>query len=136
MLFKLYQDSLHSHSVKNLNKEKRTVDILFSYAEPEEISNFLEETFRNERVLRSAASRNLTVKKHSEIQKLDGKDALFVVGKNHFNPQNENLNIFADIIMRAIDAGSSDLHIEPLKNKMRIRIRVDGMLQTIAELPL
>lgn len=36
----------------------------------------------------------------------------------------------------ALDAGASDVHIEPGKNMVRIRIRIDGILQVIVEYPL
>lgn len=58
-----------------------------------------------------------------------------MIGKDAYSEGNENLNIFADILMQAIDLGTSDLHIEPLKDRIRVRIRIDGMLQTITELP-
>lgn len=39
------------------------------------------------------------------------------------------------LLLRAIEAGASDLHIEPLDRKVRVRIRVDGVLQPLTELP-
>lgn len=41
-----------------------------------------------------------------------------------------------DMILRsAVDARASDIHIEPVEGKLRIRNRVDGMLQTVSEFP-
>lgn len=40
-----------------------------------------------------------------------------------------------NIIMTAIDRRASDIHIEPLEQKVRIRFRIDGELVTITELP-
>jgi len=37
------------------------------------------------------------------------------------------------IISAAADIGASDIHIEPLSNVVRIRYRVDGVLQEILE---
>lgn len=43
--------------------------------------------------------------------------------------------IVATIIRYAIEGGVSDIHIEPLKDKVRVRYRVDGVLNTSIELP-
>lgn len=40
-----------------------------------------------------------------------------------------------NIIMTAIDKRASDIHIEPMEDKVRIRFRIDGELITITELP-
>jgi len=41
-----------------------------------------------------------------------------------------------DMILRsAVDARASDIHIEPVDGKLRVRNRVDGMLQTYSEFP-
>jgi type IV pilus assembly protein PilB len=39
------------------------------------------------------------------------------------------------ILSQAIQMGASDLHIEPLENKIRARIRVDGVLRHLTDLP-
>jgi type IV pilus assembly protein PilB len=39
------------------------------------------------------------------------------------------------ILSQAIDLGASDLHIEPLENKVRARLRVDGVLRHLSDLP-
>lgn len=41
-----------------------------------------------------------------------------------------------DMILRsAVDARASDIHIEPVEGKLRVRNRIDGVLQTSSELP-
>lgn len=40
-----------------------------------------------------------------------------------------------NIIMTAIEKRASDIHIEPMEDKVRIRFRIDGQLITITELP-
>ncbi|SMO64798.1 general secretion pathway protein E/type IV pilus assembly protein PilB [Balnearium lithotrophicum] len=40
-----------------------------------------------------------------------------------------------DILTLAVRAKASDIHFEPFKNKMRVRIRIDGVLKTVRELP-
>lgn len=43
--------------------------------------------------------------------------------------------IVATVLRYAIEGGASDIHIEPLKDKVRVRYRVDGRLNTSIELP-
>lgn len=40
------------------------------------------------------------------------------------------------IIQTAIEAGASDIHLEPFEKKYRLRFRIDGVLQEITELQL
>ncbi|MEW6002447.1 MAG: type IV-A pilus assembly ATPase PilB [Nitrospirota bacterium] len=39
------------------------------------------------------------------------------------------------ILINAIKAGASDLHVEPYENSLRVRQRVDGMMYTVMNLP-
>lgn len=43
--------------------------------------------------------------------------------------------VVATILRYAVDGGASDIHIEPTDGKVRVRFRVDGILQTSLELP-
>jgi type IV pilus assembly protein PilB len=45
-------------------------------------------------------------------------------------------NVLDEIITLAQNIGASDIHIEPIEKKTRIRLRVDGALKTFFELPL
>ena len=40
------------------------------------------------------------------------------------------------LIEQAIDQKASDIHIEPMKDSIRVRFRIDGLLRTITNLPL
>ncbi len=40
-----------------------------------------------------------------------------------------------DILTLAVRARASDIHFEPFKDRMRVRIRIDGVLKTVRELP-
>ena len=46
------------------------------------------------------------------------------------------IKVVASTLREAINAGASDIHIEPQRGRMRIRFRVDGDLQEISELPM
>lgn len=43
--------------------------------------------------------------------------------------------IFTMILAGAVDARASDVHIEPEENDVKVRYRIDGILQDVAELP-
>jgi len=45
------------------------------------------------------------------------------------------VKIVTNIIRYAIDGGASDVHIEPMADKIRVRYRVDGILNTSITLP-
>ncbi len=44
--------------------------------------------------------------------------------------------IVATILLYAVEGGASDIHIEPMSDKVRVRFRVDGILNTSLTLPL
>ncbi|NLH41140.1 MAG: type II/IV secretion system protein [Planctomycetes bacterium] len=44
--------------------------------------------------------------------------------------------LVASIVRGAIDARSSDIHLEPQTNELRVRYRVDGMLRRAVEVPI
>lgn len=48
---------------------------------------------------------------------------------------NENLNILSKIILDAIDLWASDIHYEPMLTKIRVRYRIDWILNLHNELP-
>lgn len=45
------------------------------------------------------------------------------------------IKIVASTLRQAVDAGASDVHIEPQRRKLRIRFRTDGVLREVAALP-
>lgn len=44
--------------------------------------------------------------------------------------------IISVIMRHAVEAGASDIHIEPVENESRIRYRIDGVLRTALTLPI
>ncbi|MBI2010647.1 MAG: Flp pilus assembly complex ATPase component TadA [Candidatus Colwellbacteria bacterium] len=46
------------------------------------------------------------------------------------------IKIVASTMEEAVQAGASDVHIEPQKTKVRVRFRVDGLLQEITSFPI
>lgn len=45
------------------------------------------------------------------------------------------INLVDNLLENALDAGASDIHIEPQENALRIRLRQDGMLKDFKTLP-
>ena len=45
------------------------------------------------------------------------------------------IKIVASTLREAVEAGASDVHIEPQRNSLRIRFRIDGTLHDVATLP-
>ena len=40
------------------------------------------------------------------------------------------------LVLDAVDAGASDIHIEPWESSIAVRIRLNGVLSELAHLPL
>ena len=49
--------------------------------------------------------------------------------------QSDVVKIFDNLLTVAVEAGASDIHIEPMENYCRIRIRIDGILQELVQYP-
>ncbi|MFN3431354.1 MAG: GspE/PulE family protein [Candidatus Sericytochromatia bacterium] len=45
------------------------------------------------------------------------------------------VDLVNQILMKAIETGASDLHIEPFEHRVEARLRMDGVMQTIMTLP-
>jgi len=77
------------------------------------------------------------VRHNSEIEIRRDKDSLEKL-KNLSKARDlpETTELLATIISAALAANSSDIHLEPEKEHLRIRFRVDGVLQDTAQLPL
>ncbi|MCK5323087.1 MAG: Flp pilus assembly complex ATPase component TadA, partial [Desulfobulbaceae bacterium] len=46
------------------------------------------------------------------------------------------VNVVNDLLLQAVRKGASDIHIEPSIDKMRVRLRVDGILRLAKEFPM
>lgn len=66
----------------------------------------------------------------AESKKEKAKDAL-----EHIKEDAPVTKIVATILRYAVDGGASDIHIEPTGGKVRVRFRVDGVLQMSLQLP-
>ncbi len=57
------------------------------------------------------------------------------IGSEKYTEDAPVVKIVTNIIRYAIDGGASDVHIEPMVDKVRVRYRVDGILNTSITLP-
>lgn len=55
------------------------------------------------------------------------------VGKNEDAPV---IKIVASILKEAVNLGASDIHIEPQRKSLRVRLRIDGELQELSSMPM
>jgi len=55
--------------------------------------------------------------------------------QTYINPDTDVINLVNRIINNAIKEGASDIHIEPGKDKLIVRIRVNGILKVLFEIP-
>lgn len=54
--------------------------------------------------------------------------------KNYADPHNSVIQAVDTLISHALEVGASDIHIEPTAHELRVRIRIDGMLQDLASI--
>ncbi len=58
------------------------------------------------------------------------------VGTKYVNKEEKDVTKLIDnIILTGIEKRASDIHFEPMQNKIRVRFRIDGQLVNITELP-
>lgn len=63
-------------------------------------------------------------------------DVALEVAESGYRPSDTAVKIVNDIIVAAVAAGNvSDIHIEPMKDRLRVRFRRDGVLQQFQDYP-
>ncbi len=72
-----------------------------------------------------------------DIQRFDvvrsgGKEVERLESMGEFPPL---IELVDDIFLRAIKIGASDIHVEPFDEELRLRFRLDGVLQRVASFP-
>jgi len=114
------------------NKKNKQIEV---WVVSKEIFELILNKFKNSEIEIDKAVKNF--EKESEARKKKKKAKTFKAGA-------EKLEVIQDapvakmvevIIKNAIAGGSSDIHIEPLEEKIRVRYRVDGVLHSSLFLP-
>lgn len=97
------------------------IDLHYSSSMPDSISSAMD----NRYVARAG--------EHEEIREIP-----LVIGNEEDEDSDSSPVIQAidSLISQAVKARSTDIHIEPMEDRVRVRFRIDGFLQEVARLPL
>ncbi|MBF0338761.1 MAG: type II/IV secretion system protein [Nitrospirae bacterium] len=105
--------------------EKVTVTVEYALADLDEIMSFIPHAHENKEAI--------SFSKKIKVDAMEREETLNIGRK--FYSTNTNLNIFMQIMMKAIDMETSDIHFEPMRDKLRVRFRIDGVLIPQPDLP-
>lgn len=120
LFLSLRDDELLRYNLRNKLKK----DIKFKISTADEINNSLDEIYKND--LRSSIITDIN-SKYSDIETSEYNE------EKEDSPAVRVLNL---ILSESIEKSASDIHIEPQFSNIRVRIRVDGSLEELFELPL
>lgn len=70
-----------------------------------------------------------------KAKKGDGKSEILRLAENGANKNGNMVELVDKIISSAISKKASDVHIEPFRSSILVRLRIDGMLHSFLELP-
>ncbi len=97
------------------------IDLHYSSSMPDSISSAVDR-----RYVASAGD-------HAEVREIP------LVAVDESDDENETspvIQAIDSLISQAVKARSTDIHIEPMEDRVRVRFRIDGFLQEVARLPL
>ena len=110
--------------------------VVFQVASPQQIREALDGKFTSERSVEELLS-NLDA---GRVNEADGVQVVEERGPEAIgvdDAESGPVTKLANLIIRdGIEAGASDIHIEPGRGKGHVRIRVDGVLRTHMEIPM
>lgn len=109
----------------NDKKEKQKISIEFAVASCEEIDDFIFDAHAHKEAISFTHKVKIESVEEEEVLRL---------GKTYYS-DNVNVNIFMQILIKAIELKTSDVHIEPMVDRMRVRYRIDGILIPQPDLP-
>ncbi len=98
---------------------------------PEQLQRYLVEYYQVSRAVNSSQNANLYDRENK------GVEALLQLGDTQ-NPDANDQHIvkLVDWVLQfAFEQGASDIHLEPRKDKGKVRFRIDGVLHTIYNMP-
>ncbi|MEW5946001.1 MAG: type II secretion system ATPase GspE [bacterium] len=75
------------------------------------------------------------VQEDTEIKALEQEESLTTTQLIAMSDEAPIVRLSNSIIMQAVKDGSSDIHVEPAKNSVRIRFRIDGVLHEVMKFP-
>ncbi len=117
--FLLVNDPLNFYGIEDI-RQIVGMDIQIALCEAAPLKNAIQyyysEVSARKAAKKAAASTNQTIEAPIEINIEDGDDETPII------------NLFNSLMMRAYNANSSDIHIEPFEDFTRIRMRLDGVI--------
>jgi type IV pilus assembly protein PilB len=78
----------------------------------------------------------LSQAKEEEIKVVESEEVLNVQSLEKMTTEKPIVTLFNTLVIDAIKKEASDIHIEPQRKALRVRFRIDGMLQEVVRLPL
>lgn len=78
----------------------------------------------------------LSQAKEEEIKVVESEEVLNVQSLEKMTTEAPIVLLFNTLVIDAIKKEASDVHIEPQRKTVRVRFRIDGMLQEVVRLPL
>jgi len=132
----VYPDNSKSQEAVKFITERLNLKLKVSIIIPSDFKNILKQyqTFTKEfdELLQDFQKRFSDVKKKkSPFALVDLESTVGAVAE-----EAPIIKLFASILKYAVRARASDIHIEPERNKLRVRFRVDGNLSSTLSLPL
>ncbi len=139
-----------AYLVKHLILPVRELDgeIVVVAARPEDDQTIaeMERTFGC-RVVRQCSTGARILEALNTLERIKGRPAdqdAFKIQYRELDPQHDHTDSTGEeavqlvdyLLSRAVQLEASDLHIEPTPNKIRVRVRVDGVLQHLTDIPL
>lgn len=98
---------------------------------PEQIQRYLVEYYQVSRAVNSSQNANAYDRDHK------GVEALLQLGDTQTPDANDQhiVKLVDWVLQFAFEQGASDIHLEPRKDKGKVRFRIDGVLHTIYNMP-
>jgi len=128
ILYVAMSNPLDLETVEFIEK-KSGCKVLAAMSLPKQIESFVREKYQREKGITSEVSKALDERKADENKKVKVK------GQNGVSAEAPVAKIVSTILEYAIKARASDVHIEPQEENVRVRYRIDGILQEKYLLP-
>lgn len=128
LLYVAMSNPLDLETVEFIEK-KSGCKVLAAMSLPKQIESFVREKYQREKGITSEVSRALDERKADENKKVKVKN------QNGVSAEAPVAKIVSTILDYAIKARASDVHIEPQEENVRVRYRIDGILQEKYLLP-
>jgi type IV pilus assembly protein PilB len=131
----VYPDDLKAQEAVKFIASRLNLDIKVSIITLSDLKNLLKQyqTFTQEfnKLVEDFQKRFSAPKTKSTFQLIDIESTQGVVAE-----EAPIIRLFASILKQGVRSRASDIHIEPERNKLRVRFRIDGNLATTLYLPL